>query len=80
MRAMMTDERLISTIERIERALVRLESRNGARSAGDPAVVEALGQLQVRYDRLAEREQRLRERTTAALDRLTALIDQQKAG
>ncbi|MGH6782557.1 MAG: hypothetical protein ACREB5_10700 [Sphingomonadaceae bacterium] len=77
---MMTDERLISTIERIERALARLESRGGgSRPGGDPAV-EALGQLQARYDKLAEREQRLRERTVSALDRLTALIDRQKAG
>ena len=74
----MTDERLISTIDRIERALVRLESRGSKRPADD-ATVEALSQLQARYDKLAERERRLRERTASALDRLTSLIDRQKA-
>ncbi|MDX3883937.1 MULTISPECIES: hypothetical protein [Sphingomonadales] len=75
----MTDERLISAIDRIERALARLESRGSGRPGGDPAM-EALGQLQQRYDLLAERERRLRERTSAAMERLTAIIDQRKAG
>ncbi|WP_380875050.1 hypothetical protein ACFB49_03000 [Sphingomonas sp. DBB INV C78] len=75
----MTDERLISTIDRIERALNRLESR-GSNHPADNSSVEALSQLQARYDKLAERERRLRERTASALDRLTSLIDRQKAG
>jgi len=77
----MSDARLIHAIDRIERAIARLESRSAAaRPAGDPAVLEALGQLQARYDRLEERERRLRERTAGALDRLTAIIERQKGG
>ena len=81
MRRAMSDARLSHAIERIERALGRLEERGApTRPAGDPGVLEALGQLQTRYDRLEERERRLRERTTSALDRLTALIERQRAG
>lgn len=82
MRQAMSDARLTHAIDRIERALHRLEER-GAPSrpaAGDAGVLEALGQLQARYDRLEERERRLRERTAGALDRLTALIERQRAG
>lgn len=77
----MTDERLILAIGRIERALARLESRGAPARPGltqDPAV-EALAQLQSRYDRLEEKQRHLRERTATALSRLTALIDRQKA-
>lgn len=77
----MSDARLTHAIDRIERAISRLEERGAPnRPAGDPGVLEALGQLQTRYDRLEERERRLRERTTGALERLTMLIERQKAG
>lgn len=77
----MSDARLTHAIERIEKALNRLERRGiSPRPGGDPAVLEALGQLQSRYDRLEERERRLREKTNDALDRLTALIERRKDG
>lgn len=77
----MSDARLTHAIDRIEQALSRLEERGPPiRPGGDPGVLEALGQLQTRYDKLEERERRLRERTTSALDRLTTLIERQKGG
>lgn len=81
MALMMSDARLNHAIDRIELALDRLESRGApARPGGDSAVLEALSQLQSRYDGLEDRERRLRERTTEALERLSALIERQKGG
>ena len=75
----MTDDRITLAIDRIEQALIRIENRSASnRASGNPAL-EALSQLQTRYDKLAERERRLRERTTSALDRLNGLIEQRKA-
>ncbi|ARS26508.1 hypothetical protein [Sphingomonas sp. KC8] len=75
----MPDDRITTAIDRIEQALIRIENRGAANRAGGNPAVEALGQLQARYDKLADRERRLRERTSSALDRLNTLIERRKA-
>ena len=75
----MTDERITLAIDRIEQALIRIENRSASNRASGTPALEALSQLQARYDKLAERDRKLRERTTSALDRLTGLIEQRKA-
>ena len=65
----MSDDRLITAIGRIERALSRIEARSGSLSgekADDSKILEA--------KLLEERHRQLRARTQSAIDRLDRLI------
>lgn len=62
----MTDERLSIVLDRIERAIARLESAGAARADDD---------LRHRFARLDERHRRLRARTAEAVDQLGLLLD-----
>ena len=73
---LMTDERLILALERIERALSRIESHDFSAPRPDPA----LNDLQQRYDRLDERHRRLRARANETVDQLGLLLEAPRAG
>ena len=63
----MSDDRLITAIGRLERALSRIEAKQ-------TSVPRAPETGQHAYASLEERHQRLRTRTQAAIDRLDRLI------
>jgi len=68
----MSDDRLITAIGRLERALSRIEAK-GTAPARAPAI-------EARTDDLEERHQRLRARTHEAIERLDRLIGGPPAG
>ena len=63
----MSDDRLITAIGRIERALSRIEAKGGAPAVADAKSADDLRRLQLRHSEL-------RARTQAAIERLDRLI------